>query len=194
MADLRTMLLNMHFFTDGCIEALEKVVGVKQLKKGEMLLRTGRYCVNLYLVETGLLRAFYSNGEDEITSSFARENEICVPVDSFLTQEPSTLSIRAIEKSQVIYLSFRDYTAFSLRYPDFAEAARVVLQRCLMRNEKVKREFWMRSATHRHDWFKANFSKYYKRVPGKYLASYLGMTVSILSRIRTRQSQVVSDG
>ena len=191
MAELRTLLLNMHFFSDSCIAALEKVVGVKQLKKGDMLLRSGRHCANLYLVETGLLRAFYSNGDDEITSSFARENEICVPLDSFLTQEPSTLSIQAIEKSQVIYLSYNDYHAFSLRYADFARAVQVILERCLIRNEKVKREFWMRSATHRHDWFKANFSKYYKRVPGKHLASYLGMTVSMLSRIRTRQSQVV---
>jgi hypothetical protein len=44
----------------------------------------------------------------------------------------------------------------------------------------------MQSAQDRAIWFANQYTDLFQRVPGKYLASYLGMTEAMLSRLKGR--------
>jgi hypothetical protein len=137
MSDLHTFLRNAHPISDACLGELDEAVSIKHVRKRELLLKTGGICYNLHWVRTGMLRSFYSGEEKKVTTSFAKENEICVSRDELM------------------------------------------------------REFWMQSATHRYCWFRDHHPELYQRIQGKYLASYLGMTNVMLSKLRGRKSLVL---
>ena len=69
------------------------------LEKNTILLPEGKRCEYLYFIFSGLVRAFYVEKEQEITSWFARENDFIYSPHSFLTQKPSPESLQVLEDS-----------------------------------------------------------------------------------------------
>jgi CRP/FNR family transcriptional regulator, anaerobic regulatory protein len=73
-------------------------------------------------------------------------------------------------------------------FPVMNVAARILIQRCyLLQNRRII-GMWMQNAARRLEWFQKNFPGMYPRVSGKYLASYLGMTASMLSRLKKNKN------
>jgi CRP-like cAMP-binding protein len=166
---------------------LEDSLRQKTLDKKDFLLKTGQVCGNIYFVEKGLLRSFYIKDEKEISSGFSKEGDICVSPESFLTQQYSQESIHALEDTTVWYLSYDELQRIYREFPEFNKIGRVLLEKCLIQSKVWVREMWMRKSADRYDWLVRQHPDFPARIAAKHLASYLGVTESMISRVKSKR-------
>ena len=167
-------------------EALNEVIISTGIKKGEMLIRRGERCSDIYFIERGLLRGFYPTEEKEITNWLAREGEFATSFYPFITQSASFETIEALEDCELSKLS---HSVLQQLYTGFPETER--LGRILTENYYVKLEgrllgLQFTTAKERYDNLVKNNPQLVQRVPLGYIASYLGITQETLSRIRAK--------
>ena len=106
--------------------------------------------------------------------------------DTIFRDEPSEETVEAIETSLVMIADARKLNYFTKRYPRLIAAHNKVLQRML--DEAVQRIRFYTTLTPEERFLKVQreHPSLIKRVPQKYLASYLGMHPGSLSRIKAR--------
>ena len=166
---------------------LEDIVKERKLKKKDFLLKTGQVCGNIYFVEEGLLRSFYEKGGREISFAFMKEGEICVDLESFLTQEYSQRSIQALEDSTLSYITHDELQRIYRDFDGFNRIGRVMTEQCFIPAIQKNVSLWMQPSQVRYQWLVKRSPELLQRVPAKYLASYLGITESMLSMVRNQR-------
>src|SRR4030095_4383695 len=84
-------------------ELLDKLK-TRSFKKNQLLLKRGSVCRHLYFIDIGLSKIYFKTGEKEFIMRFFCEKEMFTVLDSFITQQPSTYYIKAIEATEVTYI------------------------------------------------------------------------------------------
>lgn len=153
------------------------------ISRHEFLLTSGEICKNIYFVEAGLLRCFYRHENKEISSWFAQEGDFCWSPESFLHQQPGVEQIQALEDSVVSYFSVDALRCICTLFPEYRELERTVTQRHLLAVQKKMQAMWMVQSPDRLAWFRSTFPGLQERIHGKHLASWLGITEVMMSRI-----------
>ena len=157
------------------------------LARHDILLRPGEICKNIYFVESGLLRCFYHHGGKEVTSWFAQKGDFCWSPESFLHQKPGIEQIEALEENTVIsFFSFDALRCIYTLFPEFRALEESVTQRHLLAVQRKMQAMWMQQSPARLAWFQQEFPGLQKRIHGKHLASWLGITEVMMSRILHR--------
>ena len=122
---------------------------------------------------------------NEITTWFNFENNFTTSFYSFISNEPSNETIELLEDSVLYGLEFNDLNSLTEEYPEINHLYRKVLELNFVKQEKLLTE---RYSTAKEKYLNL-ISKYpviLQRVPLGYIASYLGITQSTLSRIRRK--------
>lgn len=79
------------------------------LQKGDYFVKEGKVCQQIAFISKGVLRTFYLNDKsDETTSCFCTENSLTTSYKSFILQEPSKLSIQALEETELLVIDYRN--------------------------------------------------------------------------------------
>lgn len=155
----------------------------KTVKKGECLLTQGQVCEKIYFVKKGCLRLYYITDDVEITVWFSFENNSAIELSSFLSGAPSDYFLEAIEDSEILSLDKSALTSLYDRHPDMQQIMRVFWEDVILHLLKRFTALQKDSAQKRYlDLL--NQPVYLQRIPQKYLASYIGVTPTSLSRIR----------
>ena len=173
--------------SEGLRDNLEDTLRQKNIDKKDFLLKAGQVCGNIYFVEKGLLRSFYIKDEKEISSRFSKEGDICVSVESFLTQQYSQENIQALEDTTVFFLSYDDLQRIYRDFPEFNKIGRVLLERCVVQSEVWMTAMWTSKSADRYDWLVRQHPDLPQRVSAKHLASYLGVTESMISKVKSKR-------
>lgn len=160
---------------------------VRRVAKQDFLLRGGTTCDFWGFVHCGLLRVYTETDQgDEHTSWFVKEQDFVTEYASFYYQRPSLENIVALEETEVLCLTHPQLQALYRAHPVFERLARLLYER-QMANIKQRMLFRVRhGAAARYEHLLAYHPALVQRVPLKFLASYLGITGSTLSRIRQR--------
>ncbi|MBS1665499.1 MAG: Crp/Fnr family transcriptional regulator [Bacteroidetes bacterium] len=164
---------------------LNLILKGQTLKKKEFLLRSGEVCSNIYYLEKGLVRVFYTDEEGEQwCSGLLSEGAVCIAVPSFFHRKRSEESIQAIEDTTVYYHSYEELEALYKEFPEYNIIARKLITEYYVLSEE--RNFWLRkhSAEKKYQFFKERFGDTAGRFPIKDIASYLGIKIETLSRLR----------
>ncbi|QEC75074.1 Crp/Fnr family transcriptional regulator [Mucilaginibacter ginsenosidivorax] len=165
---------------------LDDIVGrfkKRQVKKNEFLLKEGDTCNDLVFVEEGCLRLFYLTGDVEISVWFAFKNSSAIDIYSFISEKASVYFLQAIEDSEVMYLPKTELLKLYQTHP---------------KTQEMMRNFWEDAVLNLIDRFTAlqrdsaeerylqllSKPPYIQKIPQKYLASFIGVTPTSLSRIR----------
>ena len=170
------------------IERLQPVIKEKRFARREFLLKAGKVCRHIYYVQKGLLRCYYDMDGLDISASFVKEGEIGVVAESFLLQKESHEHIQAMEDSIVYTISHADLEKLYRDFPELNIIARLIIGKCFILSEKRLSMIRMRRAKDRYSWLMAHESILIRRVPSKYLASYLGITEVKMSIVKKRNS------
>jgi len=147
------------------------------------LLKAGDICKHIYFVESGVLRCFHRKGGKEISSWFAREGDFCWSAESFLQQQETLEYIQVVEDAVVCYLSYAGLQCICTDFPVFGMLEKTVTQRHLFLCQQKMQAMWMQQSPAKLAWFIRQFPGLMGKVPGKYIASYLGITEVMLSRL-----------
>src|SRR4051794_31747502 len=184
MEELFNYLQSIQPMSDQLILHLQSMIKEKRLFRNELLLKTGNVCRHIYFVRKGLLRGFYMNDGEEVSTWFMQEGDFVISVSSFYTQQPGDESIQALEETLLWYLSYDDLQLAYNQFPELNFAGRVITERYYILCEKRIKSIRMLKAPERHDQLLKNHSDLIRRVPAKYLSSYLGVTKVTFSRSR----------
>lgn len=174
--------------SEGCRERVFSILRIKELSRKELLLRAGHICQHIYFIQRGLLRCFYYRNDVEISSWFMREGDVVVSVESFFYQKTSYESIQALEDCELYYFSYRELQQIYREFPEFNFIARVLTEKYYCLSEQRLYSIRMMRASERYEYLVEYHSELLLRVPAKYIASYLGITPEMLSKIKTGKS------
>jgi len=155
---------------------LKKTIELKKInvRKGEILQRSGDFNSKVYQVVSGLLRSFTidEKGKEHIFM-FAPENWTIA--DSQPKEKPCDLYIDALEDSIIIVLN-KDIKRESQNIGAFINRLAVLQNRVIM--------LMSFSAIKRYEHFEETYPDIIQRVTQKMIASYLGITPEALSNLK----------
>lgn len=162
---------------------LDKLKLVILPKKG-FLLKEGRICKNIYFINKGLARCFYIKEDKEVSSWFMKEGDLIISVESYFKQQPSYENIQAIEECELFSLSYEELHVIYHKFPEFNFIARVLTEKYYTLSEQRLFSLRMQRASERYAHLMNHFPEIIQRVPSTFIASYLGITLETLSRIK----------
>jgi CRP/FNR family transcriptional regulator, anaerobic regulatory protein len=168
------------------IQALSQKLRKKIAKRKEFLLREGQICKSIFFIEKGLLRCFYIKGAKEVSTWFMKEGDMVISVESFYKQQPSYESIQALDDCILYSMEYEDLQEMYHMYPTFNFNARKVTEDYYALSEQRLYSLRMQRASDRYKFLLERHADLIKRVPSKYLSSYLGITEETLSRIKSK--------
>lgn len=149
--------------------------------------RQGEVDSSLYLLQTGLLKAFYTSHDGkEFIKSFILPGSIIGSMASARYGEGCSFSLACLECSTLTRLPFATLVSYSKTDPDIAQATIEVLLDFSMKKERREFEFLCLSAEQRFKLLKEQSPELLERVTQNDIALYLGITPVALSRIRKR--------
>ncbi len=164
----------------------------RKVGKGEFLLKEGQYGDWWGFVYQGLLRSYSHDAEHaEYTNAFFKEESFTCELVSFSGAAVSQTNVVALEDSLILCLDKKNLDSLFRNHPDFERFGRLLYEKILV-SYKQRNLFRVRlNARERYLHFLKNEPELIKRVPLKYIASYLSVTDTSLSRIRRKMQQSV---
>lgn len=179
------------FITANFPPALEKTSEIvscfeeRFIKKDELFLEQGKISNEYLFLETGFLRAFtFDNNGDEVTTDFHSENKVIFEPSSFFMKIPSEESFQALTDSKGYSISHEKFNLLFHAIPEFREFGRTVLVKAFVAFKQRTLGLINKSAEQRYAELLQNNKEVFKYAQLKYIASYLGVTDTSLSRIR----------
>jgi CRP-like cAMP-binding protein len=174
-------------------EFMNQRTHTEQLTKGELLVTAGAMCPNLYLIRKGVLRSFVKEGIKEITTWISGEQELVTCITCFGLQQPARENIQALEDCELTVMSLEDLQYLYDNFPEANIVGRKILEKYYRDAEERAFIARLMEATSKYKHFIATKSDLLNRVPLKFIASYLGMTLETLSRIRSKLSRNINE-
>ena len=154
-------------------------------EKGDFILKEGKRSDAYYIVETGLVRSFvYDFDQNDITTGFISKNELVIEASSLFQRIPSQENFQALTSCHCLKIDFEDFQRLFHSIKGFREWGRAWMSESLFLLKKRSLSMITDSATNRYLNLLAQQPDILKNAPLKDIASYLGITDSSLSRIR----------
>lgn len=165
------------------IKELSNKLQSNSISKGESLLSHSQICNKIYFVTKGCLRLYYIADGVETTVWFSFENNSAIELSSFLSGAPTEYFIEAIEDSEYLSLSKSELLKLYVSYPELESIVRCFWEDVIL--NLLQRFTALQKDTAEDRYLNLiNQNNYLQRVPQKYLASYIGVTPTSLSRIK----------
>lgn len=156
---------------------------VRHLKKNDFILREGEVCNDLIFVQQGCLRLYYIHDDVEISVWFAMRDSSAIEIYSFISGMPTQNYLQAIEDSEILYLPKQEVENFYKKYPQMQEMMRKFWEDVIL-NLLVRFTALQRDTAEERYLGLLNKPEYLQAIPQKYLASFIGVTPTSLSRIK----------
>ena len=186
MEEIFAYLNTIHPLHSDTRNYLEQHLKPQEITKKKFILKQGHVCRNIYYIQSGLLRCFYVRGYKEISSWFMKEGDIIISVESFFNQKVSKESIQALEDSFLYYLTYEELQFAYENYPDFNSIGRILTEKYYQLCEQRLYSLRMQKANEKYQFLMKHFPQIIQRVPLTDIASYLGIRLETLSRIRAQ--------
>jgi CRP-like cAMP-binding protein len=155
--------------------------------KDHLLLREQSISDYFYFIQKGVARIYYYKNDKEITEWIAMDGQFFLSITSFFEQTPSHLIIQTIEPSEVYGIHHNDFMALADKYHDIEKLLRKMITRSLIMSQVRMDSIQFETAQQRYEGLLKNTPNILKRVPLSYIASFLGITLETLSRIRSQK-------
>jgi CRP/FNR family transcriptional regulator len=157
----------------------------KSVSKKEYLLKQDEVCTASYFVAKGCLRMYtVTDNATEQMIQFAIDNWWMADYTSLNMHKPSPFFIQAVENCEIIALPGNTQEELLARVPAMERYFRIVLQRAYAATQMRVHFIYNMTAKQRYEYFNNLFPGFVQRVPQYMLASYLGFSAELLSKIR----------
>jgi CRP-like cAMP-binding protein len=183
-----TILNYFHPLSEGIVKFLKEHSNFVFFNKGELLLEAGQVCEHIYFIRKGVVRGFIKEGKKDITTWITAEGEMVSSILTFERKGSTIENMQAIEDSEMLALTLVDLEKLYEQFPEFNIVSRKLLQQYY--SDAEGRAFIARltNAENKYKQFLTRYSYLANRVPLTYIASFLGITLETLSRVRRKLS------
>lgn len=157
------------------------------IKRSDLLLKPGSKADHLYFIEKGVMRGYIKEDNKQITTWINSENHIVASIRTLGTTNPCLEYLQALEDTCLIALPFT-FTEFVFNtYPETNYVGRRLWESSYQGAEERAYICRITSAERKYQYFMGTRPDLINRIPLKYIASYLGMTLETLSRVRSKR-------
>lgn len=158
-----------------------------EIKKGDVWLKENTVSDDYLFLEKGVMRGFVNDLEgNEITTDIFTSNNVVFEVTSFFNRVKSQSNIQAITDCIGFRASYKELNNLFHTKPEFRDFGRAILVKEFIASKQKNYAMINQTAEQRYQNLLATHPEIFKSVPLKYIASYIGVTDSTLSRIRKK--------
>ena len=168
------------------MEVLDKHAYPVFIEKKKYLLKPGDLANNFYFILRGVIHGFIKEEGRQITTWINEEGEIVTSIRTLGTNRPCEEYLQALEDCDLIALPIHITEEVFDAYPETNIVARRLWEHNYRGAEQRAYLGRIPSAEKKYQKFLESKPNLINRIPLKYIASYLGMTVETLCRIRAR--------
>lgn len=157
------------------------------VKRNQQLLREGEECRYVYFVAKGCLQVYVHDKDDnEMTRDIIVEDNWCSDLVSFGQRIPSIENIKAVEQSELLAISRQNFQRLIETVPQFNKVYKQILEASYANSVYRINTLVSLSGLDRIKWLMQNRPSLMTRLPGKLLASYLGINKDVFSRLKAK--------
>lgn len=153
------------------------------LERNEFLKVKGTIDTNVYYVESGSLRIFVLNNDEEQVIRFGYEKNLITALDSYLSGKPSDLYIQALKKTVVRVITKAQIEEFLKEESHWLLWVKILEDFVLQQMER-EIDILTASAKERYNRVLKRSPQLFQQIPNKHIANYLRMTPETLSRLK----------
>ncbi|HEX8316270.1 MAG TPA: Crp/Fnr family transcriptional regulator [Flavisolibacter sp.] len=161
----------------------------KKLRRRQYFLQEGDVCRYQAFVVKGILRSYTIDEKGaEHVLQFAPEGWWIADLYSYLTDEPSTFTIDALEEVELLVITRPAWEELMLKVPKLEHYFRVLVQNHLIATQRRLLQTLTQTAEEKYVKFADAYPACIQRVPQHMIASYLGISRETLSRLRKQMA------
>lgn len=153
------------------------------LERNEFLKVKGTIDTNVYYVESGSLRIFVLDNDEEQIIRFGYQKNLVAALDSYLSGKPSDLYIQALKKTVVRVITKAQVEEFLKEEPNQLLWVKI-LEGLVLQQMEREIDILTASAKERYNRVLKRSPQLFQQIPNKHIANYLRMTPETLSRLK----------
>ncbi len=139
---------------------------------------------HIHWIANGLVKKYFYSGKDEVITEIAKEGDLISSFASFITEKPSGFIIDTIEPTTIYSLSKVSIEWLCSNYPELQKLYLTIVIEAFIRSENRSMEQRVYPTKQLFKHFMENNFDLFRRVPQKYLASYLNVKPETFSRLK----------
>ena len=133
------------------------------------------------------MRAFYRNNEgNEYNKTFFTEANFVGAYSSLVSGQKNVINIQCLTNCTLLVADYGKMVELYDANPKIERLARIMAEQFFIQKEKREIELVMLDASNRYSIFQLEHPNLENLIPQYYIASYLGITPTQLSRIRAK--------
>lgn len=153
--------------------------------KGDFLLKTGQIANDYFCMENGLIRSYvYDYNGNDMTTGFIGKNEIAIDVVSLFQRVPTVEYFQALTDCECYAIDLETFQVLYHSIKGLNEWGRAWMSESLFQLKQRTLSMMTDSASERYKRLQSQHPQLLQQSPLKFIASYLGITDTSLSRIR----------
>lgn len=157
---------------------------IQNLKKGEVLLKENETCDAIYFVAKGCLYLYYEQEGTEQVVHFALENWWITDYKTFASRGAAVYSIAAMEDSELVVMTRRQYEDLLNQYPVIALYFNKIHERAYGAALLKQKTYATLSKEAFYRYFKSTYPEMIARIPDAIFASYMQVSLEELTQLK----------
>ncbi len=190
-APLYEYLKKMVNIDDDAWRDLEARLQHKTIRRKDKFVTEGKVCKEVAFILSGSFRYYQTIDGKEITTFFSFEYNWVSAYNSFLKQQPSHVTVEAIENAEILVIQYNDLQWLYKHHPSIELFGRYIAEYLVSCLEERLHSMLLKTPEERYIKAIEDNGEHIHRIPQHYIASFLGITPESLSRIRKRRMQRV---
>ncbi|MBK6828242.1 MAG: Crp/Fnr family transcriptional regulator [Chitinophagaceae bacterium] len=156
-----------------------------KFSKDELLLKENKINKDTFVLESGYIRSFtFNQNDEEVTTNIFSAPCFVNDFLSFFKQQPTSENYQCLTHCKLWTMSYEKVQTCFHTYPEFREFGRMMLVTNYSNLHDRMLGMVKDTAENRYLKLMKNHPDIFQNVPLKFIASYLGITDTSLSRIR----------
>lgn len=170
------------------IQAISGCASSRSFRRNELLFKAGDICRHKIFVAGGMLQTYNTtaDGNDHIIQ-FHPELTWTLDVESYNKEIPSKVSIGAIEPTEVLLWEKSIFTNLLAEIPLLKKLSEELITNSTYYARQRIMTSLSATPEEKYEDFVATYPHYLNRLPLRMIASYLGISIKTLTRIRHAQ-------
>lgn len=165
-------------------KSIQPALKVRKFRKKEFLIKEGETENYFNFISKGIIRKYYKTTKIETNVQISTEGQIILGQQSFLSRRPSEYFVEAIEPSIVISIRHDKLEELYSQSRKMERLGRLVITHMMIISDSWQMQMIRMTPRERFLAFVAKNPELMRRVPQKYLASYLNIKPETFSRFK----------
>jgi CRP-like cAMP-binding protein len=190
MKQLKEYINRISKIEDATFIELEKCFSPIELGKNQYFAREGEHTHQIGFLKEGIVRAFFLNQEGkEYNKQFFVAPSIIGAYTSLLTKQPNKIAQQALTDCELLVADFSKIETLYDKFHDLERLGRKIAEFYFLEKEQKEIEMALMDAEKRYLIMRQRFPNIERIIPQYYIASYLSISPTQLSRIRRKMHQ-----